>query len=196
MTMLARICRLGAACAFVLTAFAFPPGAAHAGPAADQVAEAEALIEAGDSDDAMVLFDTAVDTFWEELPLHLRNTLFVSSVEAFGQYEPRAATFRPGETVTVYIEPVGYGFVSAAGFYRAAFSTALQIRTPGGLILAESEDFGKLAWAGRARSREIPLTVSVTLPGLSPGDYELSLTLTDDASGDTATGTLSFAVAE
>lgn len=172
------------------------PFAASAGPVADQVAEAEALIVSGDSDDAMVIFDGATDAFWEELPLHLRNTVFVSSAKAFGQYEPRDATFSAGETVTVYIEPVGYGFVAEGDLQRVAFSTALTISTPGGLVLAESEDFGKLVWTGRSKSREVPLIVSVTLPDLRPGPYELALRLTDDASGDVATGILSFAVAE
>ena len=194
--MISEISRAGVVVLFASVLTVAHSLGASAGPAADQVSEAERLIEAGDSDDALLVFDGAVDAFWEQLPLHLRNTLFVTSVDDFGQYEPRGSAFKSGETALIYIEPVGYGFVSAGGIHRVAFSTALQIRTPGGLILAESEDFGKLVWAGRSRSHEVPLTISVALPDLKPGDYELALRLTDDATGDVATGTLSFKVAE
>lgn len=190
-----RISRLGAAWATILVLGAAT--GAFAGPAADKAAEAEALLGSGDAAAAVAAFDEATDAFWSALPLEVRTAIFVDSVEAFGKYEPRAgATFRNGDTATVYLEPLGYGFVTAAGWHRAAFSTALQIRTPGGLVLAESDDFGTLVWAGRAKSREVPLTISVALPDLKPGDYEMALALTDDATGETATATLPFSVAE
>jgi hypothetical protein len=192
--MMLRISRLGTALA-VAGLFAALPAAA--GPLADKAAEAEAMLGSGDTAGAVAAFDDATDAFWAGLPFVLRTAVFADSVEGFGRYQPRAnATFRSGDTATVYLEPVGYEFVSAAGLYRAAFSTALQIRTRGGLILAESEDFGKIVWAGRSQSHEVPLTIGVTLPDLKPGDYELALTLTDDASGEMATAIFSFKIAE
>lgn len=187
--------RLGAIAAVLIAVIGFPH-IADAGPVGDQVSEAEALVASGDSDDAMLAYDEATDAFWELLPLHLRTMGFVTEARAFGQYEPRNSTFRSGDTATVYMEPVGYGFLAAGDLQQASFSTALTIRTPGGLILAESEDFGKLIWEGRSKSREVPLSVSVPLPALKPGQYELDLRLTDDASGDMATGTLSFVIVE
>jgi hypothetical protein len=42
----------------------------------------------------------------------------------------------------------------------------------------------------------VPLTISVALPDLKPGDYQLVLGLTDDATRETATLTLPFSVVE
>jgi hypothetical protein len=171
--------------------------AAVAGPAADRAAEAEALLGQGDAAGALGAFDGAVDAFWGAMPLQIRTAVFAESASAYGKYEPLSgATFHPGDSVTVYLEPAGYGFVSAGGLYRVAFETALEIRTPGGLVLGKSDDFGKLVWSGRAKSREVQLAVSVALPDLKPGKYELALTLTDDATGKSATATMPFAVAE
>jgi hypothetical protein len=189
-----RISRLGAAWA-ALVALGAATGAV-AGPAADKAAEAEALLAAGDTVEAIAAFDEATAAFWAAMPLHLRKAIFVDSVTAYGKYEPHAGVvFRSGDLVTVYLEPVGYDLVDAAGWYRAAFSTALQIRTADGVILADSEDFAKLVWAGQAPSHEVPLTISVAMPQLKPGDYELVLRLTEDATGDITTTTLSFTIA-
>ena len=191
------ISRLGAtvALATILAAGAQMP--ALAGPAADKAAEAEALAAGGMTAEAIAAFEAAADAFWSALPLTIQAAVFVDSVKGYGEYQPRAgAGFRNGDTATVYIEPAGYGFVSAGGWHRVAFSTTLEIRTPGGLILGESDDFGKLVWAGRTKSREVPLTISVAFPDLKPGDYELVLGLTDDATGDAQSVTLPFAIAE
>ena len=191
------ISRLGAAVALATILAATAPPAAFAGPAADKAAEAEALAAGGMTAEAIAAFEAAADAFWAALPLTLKTAVFVDSVTAYGQYEARAGTsFRNGDTATVYIEPAGYGFVAAGGWNRVAFSTTLEIRTPGGLILGESDDFGKLVWAGRTKSREVPLTISVALPDLKPGDYELVLGLTDDATGDAQSVTLPFLIVE
>ncbi len=170
---------------------------ALAGPAADRAAEAEALLGQGDAAGAAAAFDAAIDAFWGAMPLQVRTALFADSVSAYGKYVPLSGTtFKPGDSLTVYLEPAGYGFVSAGGLYRVAFDTALEIRTPGGLVLGKSDDFGKLVWSGRSKSREVQLAVGVALPDLKPGKYELALTLTDDATGKSATAALPFAIAE
>lgn len=195
--MISTICRrLAAAGAAALLAGALATGAI-AGPAADKAAEAEALLGQGEPGGALAAFDQAEDAFFGAMPLTFRASLFADSVAAYGKYEPHAGTtFHAGESVTVYLEPVGYGFVSAGGLYRVAFDTALEIRTPGGLVLGKTENFGKLVWSGRAKSREVHAVVSVGLPDLKPGDYQLLLTLNDEASGKSATTTLPFAIVE
>ena len=195
--MISNICRrLAAAVSAALLAAAIG-SAAMAGPVADKAAEAEALLGQGDPARALSAFDEALDAFWGAMPLSVRTALFADSVSAYGKYQARSgATFRPGDTLTVYLEPVGYGFVSAAGLYRVAFDATLEIRTPGGLVLGKSDDFGKLVWSGRAKSHEVHLAVSLPLPALKAGNYELALTLTDDATGKSATAALPFTVAE
>ena len=117
-------------------------------------------------------------------------------VESFGRYEPRAdGAFRSGEAVTVYLEPVAYGFSGDAPLLTVAFTVGIEVRTPGGLTLARADDIGRVTWQGRVRSREIHTAVNVTLPALKSGSYKLLVTLSDAATGKSATADLPFRLA-
>lgn len=168
---------------------------AGAGEISQHAAAADDLLQAGKPEEALAAFDQATDAFWRASPLQVRTATFANSVGGFGRYQPREdANFRSGETATVYLAPVGYGFVEDAPSWRVALTTDLEIRTPGGLILARADDFGDLAWQGRTRSHEVHAAIAVALPDLKPGDYLLHLTLTDRASAKSAGVTLPFAI--
>lgn len=169
---------------------------AFAGEVTDRATEAETLPQQGKPAEALRAFDKAADGLWTAMPLHIRTALFVNSVAGFGRYEPRpVAAFRAGETATVYLEPVGYAFAGGDPVFTVAFSAAIEVGTPGGLTLARTDDFGRLEWQGRAKSREVQTAVSVTLPTLKAGDYRLKVTLTDAATGKSASVTLPFKIA-
>jgi hypothetical protein len=181
--------------AIALAAFAGLATPAVAGPVADQAAEAETLMNAGNPQEALGVFDKAAAAFWVSSPLQLRKALFAENISGFGQYTPLAgATFSPGSRVTVYLEPFGYAFVEDGDSFRIALAADLQIRTPGGLILAKADDFGGIEWSGRVKSREVHAQVGIDLPDLKPGNYELVLTLRDKSSPKTTTTTLPFSV--
>ena len=60
-------------------------------------------------------FDKAADAFWNAMPFQIRTALFANSVAGFGKFEPRPdASFRSGDTATIYLEPVAYGFAGGA----------------------------------------------------------------------------------
>ena len=80
--------------------------------------------------------------------------------------------------------------------FRSAIATDVEIRTPGGLILASAPDFGQLRWSGRTKMHEVHATIALPLPELKPGEYRLLITLRDQGSAKTATVTLPFTVAE
>ena len=63
-------------------------------------------------------------------------------------------------------------------------------------MLGKTDDFGKVEWQGQSKDRSIDTAVSVALPQLKPGSYELLLTLTDAATTKSATATLPFTIAE
>ncbi len=172
--------------------------AAHAGPVADNATDAETRAAAGDGAGAVAAFDAAADAFFDAAPLTFRVATFADDVAGFGKYTPHADTaFKAGATATVYLEPIGYGFTRDGDGYRVDYGTALEIRTPGGLILGKTDDFGKLSWSGRGKSHEVQAVVSFPLPtALKPGDYELLLTLKDEASAKSATATLPFTIVE
>lgn len=177
-------------------ALALPPlGPILAGEIADRAGEAETLLQQGKPADALSAFDKAGDAFWGALPFRIRTALFATSVAGFGRYEPRAdGAFRAGDAVTVYLEPVAFGFAGDAPWFTVAFTVGIEVRTPGGLTLAKADDIGRVEWQGRVRSREIHTAVNVTLPELKPGSYKLLVTLTDGATGKSATADLPFRI--
>lgn len=187
---LARLMVAGGVLAFV--------SAASAGPIADNATDAETRAAAGDGAGAVAAFDAASDAFFDAAPLTFRVATFADDVTGFEKYTPHGdAAFKAGDTATIYLEPVGYGFTRDGDNFRVGYGTALEIRTPGGLILGKTDDFGTLTWSGRGKSHEVQAVVSVTLPSaLKPGDYELLLTLKDEASAKSATATLPFTIAE
>ena len=167
-----------------------------AGETASSAAEAEALLQAGKAEEAIGALDKAVDAFWAASPLQFRTALFADSVVAFGKYEKRQdSSFRSGDTVLIYLEPVGYGFVDEGGLMKIALVADIEIKTPGGLLLGKAENFGALEWKGRAKSREVHAQIGLDLPALKPGNYEILVTLRDQATGKSATATLPFSIA-
>jgi len=189
--------------ATVVAAFAlFASTAAVAGPVADNAGKAEQALASGDTAGAIAAFDAATDAFWAAAPLTFRVATFATDVKGFGEYTPVSdATFHAGDTVTIYLEPVGYGFASAtsdagAAQYKVSYTTGIEIRTPGGLILGKTDNLGTAEWSGTAKSYQVQTAVSVALPSaLKPGSYLLLLTLTDATTQKSATATLPFTIA-
>ena len=181
---------------FAAVAAAVSPAVATAGPAADKVAAAEALLKQPDAAiDALKAFDDAIDAFWMTMPLTFRAVTFADSVTAYGQYVPRKeAVFHPGEQVQVYVALAGYGFRPINTGYRVDFSVAIQIRTPSGSVLARADDFGQLTRDASVESHEFAAGLPVTLPYLKPGDYILRLALRDNQNGKLAGADLPITV--
>ena len=197
--MILTLGRLGAAVGIAViaaaSASATMASGAYAGEIGQYAAEADVLLQQGKPQEALDAFDLATDAFWQASPLQFRTATLVEAAAAFGNYTPRAdAAFRSGETAMVYLEPVGYGFIQDDASLSVAFTTGLEIRTPGGLILAKADDFGDLEWRGRTKTREFHATVAVALPDLKPGDYVVRLTLADRASAKSATVTMPFSI--
>jgi hypothetical protein len=193
----ARIRHTGAVAATLALGMFLAAGAAAAGPIADNASQTEQLLAGGNGTDALAAFDKATDAFWQASPLQFRDILFVDAATGYGRYTPhQGATFKAGDTAVIYFEPVGYGFEAAGDDSRIAFTTGLEIKTPGGLILAKTDDFADLAWTGATKTHEFYGSLSVALPAnLKPGNYQLILTITDTVSKKTASTTLLFDIA-
>lgn len=174
------------------------PAGSSAGEAADAMRDAGRMLADGDVDAAIAGLDAAVAAFWAALPLHVRVATFVApgSVTAFSQYRPADATFRVGDVMSVYLEPVGYGLLPAGANQAVDIGAGLTIRSPGGIVYAKAADFARFGWKGRTGTREFHGTLSVEVPQLKPGAYELAIDLRDAATGKAASVTLPFTVAE
>ena len=171
---------------------------AGAGEIADKAALAETLVGRGYGEAALAAFDKATAAFWAALPLQLRVIAFADSISDYGNYVARPdSTFRTGDTLRLYFEPVGYTFAPDRDGVRAAISIDVEIRSPSGLIFGSAEDFVRLAWKGRTPMYEVHASVAMPLPGnLRPGPYLLLLTLRDQGSPKTVDVTLPFTIGE
>jgi len=164
---------------------AAPPAAA--GDVTDLAQKAEGLLAENEPATAFDAMDAAVDAFWRAAPLIIEDAHF--------DPEGDSATFAPAARVGIYLKPLGYGFGETGDNFRISLDTDVEIRSPGGLILAKSEDFAKLEWTGPTRNRAFTARISIDMPDLKPGDYELRLTVTDAVSEKTANITLPFSIA-
>jgi hypothetical protein len=190
-------CRPAAAALFCVAVCLGSPATTRAGEIADRATLAEDLLGRGYDAAALAAFDNAAAAFWEASPLQLRKVLFADKVDGYANYTPREnAVFRQNETLRIYFEPFGFSFMPDGDGFRSALAADLQIRTPGGLILATSEDFGRLEWHGRSKMHEVHATIGLPLPQLKPGEYQLLLTLRDEGSAKKTTVTLPFSVVE
>ena len=136
---------------------------------------------------------------WNATPLTVRKALFVSGhPEGFGQYAERAGNvFKPGEKLVAYAEPVGYGWKDIGdGKYEFGFKVDLAIKGADGKSLGEQHNFADLSEKGYARNREFFVLLTLTVSGLSAGEYAVEYTLHDIASAKSTMFTLPFKIAE
>jgi hypothetical protein len=156
---------------------------AAAGPAADAAARAEALQAEGKIVEALHALAEAVDAVWSGGPLAFRKVAVVDSATGFGLYQERAdPTYRPDEKLTVYVEPVGFGYGSAEGAASIGFTADLAIQNASGQVLSDSKDVFSLSAPSGAGKREFYMALTFGVPYLRPGAYKAVFTVHDQNS--------------
>ncbi|WP_052341842.1 hypothetical protein [Salinarimonas rosea] len=149
--------------------------------------------------DDLAQAEAALVAVWDEVPLSFRTATFVvGSPEGYGVYAARETNvFAGGEPLVVYAEPVGYAWEAIAdGRFRFGFDVDLLIKRPDGAIVGGRESFQRLALESRTRNREFMLTLTLTLDGITPGDYVLEYRTRDIASDKAGTISLPFSIAK
>lgn len=138
----------------------------------------------------------AVDAAWQQAPLSFAALAFADGpASGYGRYTPRKdAVFSAGDTLTVYAEPVGFGYDETPEGYGVRLTAGFELLNTSGQVLAEQTGFADLRADSRNRLREFHATLSFAFEGLRPGDYRLVTTLTDTVSGKTASGELPFSI--
>ena len=139
-----------------------------------------------------------LETAWTAAPLAFSKGLFVDGpVSGFGGYTPRENTsFTPDDTLTVYLQPVSYGYAETDMGYAISLRADYQVSNVSGQILAEQMGFATLEQISRNKQREFHATLTFQFEGLRPGDYTLTTQLTDDTSSKSASLDLPFTISE
>lgn len=160
---------------------------------------AQAQQTSGGAEDHLAGIETqrrALRELIEAGPLVVRRALFVTAVpRRFGEYDPRGGRpFEPGETMLVYIEPVGLVWQRDGEDWRLDVGVGFEIRPKDGKPIVQQPDFGSIVVHNRERPTEVMTYLSLDLKQAPAGPYELTVTLTDRPTAKTASFTLPFSV--
>ena len=178
--------RLGAAALIAFTAMSLP---SRAGEIADAGAKAEQAMETGDPVAAVNALDEAMEAIWKASPLVFRKALLVDSGGGFGIYVEREdATYKPGEAIIAYAEPVGFAYgKNSIGGTEIGLIVDFVLENTGGEVLFSKDEFATIGLPVRYHNREFQMTVTVNLTGLGEGDYVAKFHIRDkhsDKAGD------------
>lgn len=150
----------------------------------ERLEEAESHLASGDDMAALEALEEAIYALSAEMDLAVRAVEIVESAEAYGQYALRENNvFASSDTVTLYVEPLGYSYSQEGDEYAITLDGDFEMRTPGGQIIVAQEDFARFAFEGTRRNREFYLTINYAFRNLRPGEYILVTTLRDEAGG-------------
>jgi hypothetical protein len=171
--------------------------AALAGEIGDRATEAEKLLQSGDSSGALEKFRGAEEALWQAMPLAVLNVKQVDTATGFGIYSERANhTYKPGEKIVLYMEPVGYGYgKDGLGNNMIALSVGITVVSAAGETLGTMEKVGRVQVATRSRNRELFFKLDLSLDGLPPGKYRCDFVMHDENSNKTAPFTTDIEIA-
>lgn len=171
-----------AALALVLAA---GTASAQADDAQQLAAKGIDLLKAGQPTEAFKALNDAATDAWLQSPLSFRRTLLVAApAQSFGSYTPRESSVFDGNTpLRFYAEPTGFGWIDDGELYRIDLSIDFSLRSADGKPLGEQKDFQDFKIQSRERVREMFFNLSLTLNGAPDGQYVVTFTVHDHATG-------------
>jgi len=133
---------------------------------------------------------------WNQTEFNATFSTFVEpfSAAGYGVYEERSNVFAPGETIVLYVEPVGFAHRQIIGeeggnnntLYFMNMTADYEIAAANGTKLQLIEDVQAGSITSHRPNTEMPLTLTIT-PEVQPlpiGDYIITYSVTDDVSGE------------
>ena len=133
---------------------------------------------------------------WNQTEFNATFSTFVEpfSAAGYGVYEERSNVFAPGETIVLYVEPVGFAHRQIIDEERGNNNTLYfmnmtadyEIAATNGTELQLIEDVQAGSINSHRPNTEMPLTLTIT-PEVQPlpiGDYIITYSVTDEVSGE------------
>ena len=133
---------------------------------------------------------------WNQTEFNATFSTFVEpfSAAGYGVYEGRSNVFAPGETIVLYVEPVGFAhrqIIDEEGgnnntLYFMNMTADYEIAAANGTQLQLIEDVQAGSITSHRPNTEMPLTLTIT-PEVQPlpiGAYIITYTVTDEVSGE------------
>jgi hypothetical protein len=108
------------------------------------------------------------------------------TVSGYGVYEAHnSSSFKPGEKISLYIEPVGFSYKPVQSLYLMNFTADLLVSNRTGHVLAGFQDLPISTIMSHYKNKELILTVGLTQSNpFPPGDYVLKYIIHDVVSGN------------
>lgn len=139
--------------------------------------------------------EAELDRAWEAEAFGLRNAMLVETIEGLGQYSAReGGAYQVGDTVTIYAEPVAYGYRNTDGEYSIEIDASISLSTPTGQNLGSLSGLESVRKASRNKIRDIHVATVLTVPELPAGSYEITFTLDDLVGGQTTSRVFEISV--
>jgi hypothetical protein len=144
---------------------------------------------------ALVHLDEARTSLAELATLQVRHLTFVDHVAGFGVYEPQRVTkFEPGAEVKLYAEVENFACTSTGEGFETRLATSYRVIDSGGRQV-EASPFPEVVDVCQSRRRDFHLKYGFALPTrISPGEYQVELTITDQHSGKIGHASVPFEI--
>lgn len=153
-------------------------------------------------------FETARQQYleaWNQTAFYAIFDTFIepNSEQGFGAYTLHGSdVFRPGDTITLYVEPVGFSHdpvLDEQGntLYQMNLTAAVTIEDELGNVVGTIEDFPPLVLISHNKNTEIYMTITVTQEQPFPvGTYKMTYTIADSTTEETFIISKSIRVAQ
>jgi hypothetical protein len=132
-----------------------------------------------------------------ENPLRMSRGVVCRDIDGFEAYDPLpGAALTSDEKLLVYYRPAGYTTALIDGYYRAHFTQDAQVRKRGEkAVLRHKKNLLDYYPRSEYPPQNIYLRNTISLKGLAPGDYDLTIILRDElAKGPPAMQVVKFRV--
>jgi hypothetical protein len=132
---------------------------------------------------------------WNQTEFNATFNTFIEpfSAAGYGVYEERNSNvFSPGETIVLYVEPVGFGHMQIQDeegnntLYLINMTADYEIASPSGAELQMIEDVPVGSIISHRPNTEMFLTLTLTqdVQSLPPGNYVIKYSVNDEVSGE------------
>lgn len=143
---------------------------------------------------ANMTLDSAKEQYmsvWNQTEFNATFSTFVKPLSAagYGVYQEHGSVFRPGETIVLYVEPVGFGYKqipngNGSSLYLMNMTADYVIASSNGTELQTIENVPVGSIVSHRANTELFLELTLTQARPFPvGDYNIKYTITDEVSG-------------
>lgn len=140
--------------------------------------------------------EKALEEAWDASQFFARNVTFVQEpAPMFGSFLARSNnSFKSGEQLLTYAEPVGYGYNFNGNKTEFGFFVDFLVKSKNGDIIGGQENFTSFHFISHVRNRELMLNLSLAFNGALPGEYVLEWKLRDQNSDKVAVISQTFRI--